>query len=123
MIYSTALKTARMSVVVNAIDAGALGGTIEIGTTGMASVLATITLDAVSGTVTDGVIFMSSFPKSDTNAAATGVATEARIRDSNGVDIITGLTVGLNGSDIVLDNLSIVTGQIVTLYSAVIAHG
>jgi hypothetical protein len=98
---------------------------LEIGTTGMATVLATIALNnPIAGAATGaGVLTLSGFPKSDTSADATGTAAAARIRTATGgTDIITGLTVGLSGSDINLDSLSITAGQTVTINSAVITH-
>lgn len=122
VIYSTATKTARMNAVVTQIDAGAGAGVLQIGTTGMATVLAEFTLNDPCGTVSGAVLTFSGFPKSDTSANATGTAAAARIRDSNANDVVTGLTVGLSGSDINLDSLSITTGQTVTLNSATLTH-
>jgi hypothetical protein len=122
IIYTTAVKNARMSAVVTQIDAGAGAGVLQIGTTGMASILAEITLADPCGTVSGGVLTFSSFPRSDTSANNTGTAAAARVRDSNGVDIITGLTVGTTGSDINLDSVSITAGQTVTITSATITH-
>jgi hypothetical protein len=122
VIYSTATKTARMNAVVTQIDAGAGAGVLQIGTTGMATVLAEFTLNDPCGTVSGAVLTFSGFPKSDTSANATGTAAAARIRDSNATDVVTGLTVGLSGSDINLDSLSITTGQTVTLNSATLTH-
>jgi hypothetical protein len=122
VIYTTAVKNARMSAVVAQIDAGSTAGVLQIGTTGMASILAEIVLADPSGTVSGGVLTFSGFPRSDTSANNTGTAAEARVRDSNGVDIITGLTVGTSASDIILDNTSINSGQVVTITSASITH-
>lgn len=122
VIYSTATKTARMNAVVAQIDGGTGAGKLEIGTAGMASVLATFTLNDPCGTVSGAVLTLSGFPKSDTAADNTGTAAAARIRDSNNVDIITGLTVGLSGTDIVLDSVSFTAGQTVTINSATITH-
>lgn len=122
VIYSTATKTARMNAVVTQIDAGAGAGVLQIGTTGMATVLAEFTLNDPCGTVSGAVLTFSGFPKSDTSANATGTAAAARIRDSNANDVVTGLTVGLSGSDINLDSLNITTGQTVTLNSATLTH-
>ena len=122
VIYSTAAKNARLTGVVNTIDAGSGPGVLQIGTTGMGTVLAEITLADPCGTVTGGVLTFSSFPRSDSSANATGVAAAARIRDSNGADVITGLTVGMTGSgaDIILETTNIDAGEIVTLNSATI---
>jgi hypothetical protein len=123
VVYTNTVKDLRMTQVINSIDAGAGAGYIEIGTTGMASVLATITLADPSGTTSAGVLTLSGFPRSDTTADATGTAAEARIRDSNAVNIITGLTVGTSGANINLSSLAITAGDTVTLNSAVITHG
>lgn len=123
--YSTAVKTARMTAVRDQIDAGGAAGKLEICTAGYASVLATITLGysgASTGTVLGAVLTLAGFPRSDTAADATGTAAIARIRTSANVDVITGLTVGLSGSDINLDSVSITAGQQVTINSAAITH-
>lgn len=122
VVYSTAVKTARMTAVRDQIDLGTGPGVLQIGTTGMGTVLAEITLNDPSGTVTNGVLTLSGFPKSDASANATGTAAAARIRDSNNTDVITQLTVGTSGTDIVLDNTSINAGQVVTINSATITH-
>jgi hypothetical protein len=123
--YSTAVKTARMTAVRDQIDAGGAAGKLEIGTTGMGTVLATIPLGysgASTGTISGAVLTLAGFPRSDTSADATGTAAAARIRTSANADVITGLTVGLSGSDINLDSLSITSGQTVTINSATITH-
>jgi hypothetical protein len=120
--YATDVKTARMNAVVTEIDAGSGAGVLQIGTTSMGTVLAEITLSDPCGTVSGAVLTFSSFPKSDTSANATGTAAAARIRDSDGNDVITGLTVGTSGTDIILDSVSITSGQTVTLSSASITH-
>lgn len=117
--YTVAVKNARLSAVVTQIGPT---GVLEIGTAGMASILATITLNATAGTAATGVLTFSGFPKSDT-ADATGVAAAARIRTApGGTDIVTGLTVGTSGADIILDSVNITTGQTVTINSASITH-
>jgi predicted RNA methylase len=121
--YSTAVKTARMSAVIAQIDAGAGPGTLEIGTTAFGSVLAIITLADPSGTAASGVLTFDFDPDvSDISANATGTAAEARIKDSNGTVVISGLTVGTSGTDIILDSVSITTGQTVTLTTGTITH-
>lgn len=123
--YSTAVKTARMTAVRDQIDAGGAAGKIEICSAAYASILATIPLGysgASTGTVAGAVLTLAGFPRSDTVADNTGTAAVARIRTSANVDVVTGLTVGLSGSDINLDSLSITAGQTVTLNSAAITH-
>lgn len=120
--YTNAVKIARMNAVTTAAGTTAV---LEIGTTAMGTVLATIALNnPIAAAATGaGVLTLSGFPKSDTSADATGTAAAARIRTATGgTDIITGLTVGLSGSDINLDSLSITAGQTVTINSAVFTH-
>ena len=123
--YSTAVKTARMTAVRDAIDGGGAAGVIEICSAAYAAVLATITLGysgALTGTITTGVLTLAGFPRSDTSADNTGTAAVARIKTSVGTTILDGLTVGASATDIVLDSLSITAGQTVTLNSAVLNH-
>ena len=120
--YTNAVKIARMGAVTTAAGATAV---LEIGTASMASILATITLgNPIAGAATGaGVLTLSGFPRSDTAADNTGTAAAARIRTATGgTDIITGLTVGLSASDVILDSLSITAGQTVTINSAVFTH-
>lgn len=121
--YSTAAKTARMAAVIAQIDAGAAAGTLEIGTTGMGSVLAILTLADPCGSAASGVLTFDFDPDiSDASTNASGTAAEARIKDSDGTVIISGLTVGTSGTDIVLDSVSITAGQTVTLTTGTITH-
>lgn len=121
--YSTAAKTARMDAVITQIDAGAGTSTIEIGTAGMASVLAVFDLPSPCGTVTNGVLTFDMDPDlSDASANNSGTAAEARIKDGDGTVVISGLTVGTSGADIILDSVSITSGQTVTLSTGTITH-
>jgi hypothetical protein len=126
VIYSATAKTNRMTAVRDLIDAahggGGGNGFVQIGTTGMATVLAEFTLNHASGTVSGSVLTFAGFPNSDTAANATGTAAAARILDGNANEVITGLTVGLSASDIILDSISINAGQTVTLNSFTITH-
>jgi len=116
--YNTATKNARMQAVADNIDGGSGAGVIEIGTAGMATVLAQITLADPCGTVSGGVLTFSGFPRSDTSANATGVAAAAVIKASDGTVVVSGLTVGTSGTDIILDTTAIDTGEVVTLNNA-----
>lgn len=121
--YSTAAKEARLNAVITLIDAGVSAGYIEIGTTGMASVLATITLADPCGTASAGTLTFDFDPDvSDSSADNSGTAAEARIKDSAGNVIISGLTVGTSGTNIILDSVSITAGQTVTLTTGTITH-
>lgn len=122
--YATSLKQARMQAVIDAVDAGAGAGTLEIGTTGMASVLATFTLADPSGTASGATLTWDFDPDiSDTSADNTGTAAEARVKDSDSNVVVSGLTVGTSGTDIILDSTSITTGQTVTITAGTFTHG
>lgn len=114
--YTAAVKNARLDAVTTAAGATAV---LEIGTSALSGgtgVLATIALNnPIAAGAAAGVLTLSGFPKSDTSADATGTAAKAQIRTGGGTDIITGLTVGLSASDIILDSLSITAGQTVTI--------
>ena len=125
--YSTAVKTARMAAVAAQADAGAGPAKLEIGTAGMATILAVFTLNDPCGVAANASLTLSGFPKTTTGKGAAGsdpgtLAVAARIRDSNNVDIVTGLTVGTSGTDVVLTSAYITSGQTVELSSAVINH-
>lgn len=121
VIYSTALRTARMNLVKTTIDQGSAASFLEIGTSAMGTVLATITLTDPCGSVTGDVLTLT-MPHSDTSADASGTAAAARIKDSDGNIIVSGLTVGTSATNIVLDSVSITAGQTVTLTAATITH-
>jgi hypothetical protein len=119
--WNTPSKSARMIAGLNQIDANAAPAKIEIGTSGMAAVLVTITLSDPSFTESGGVLTMASAPKSG-SATGTGTAALARIKDGGNNDVVTGLTVGMSGSDINLNSVSIASGQTVTLSNFTLTH-
>lgn len=120
--YRSTLKDTRMTAVKTDIDSGGAAGSIEIGTTGMGTVLAVLPLSYPCGTVTSGVLTFSAIT-SDSAADATGTAAEARIKNSAGTAIVTGLTVGTSGANINLNTTSITTGGAVSLSSGSLTHG
>lgn len=119
--YTTAVKNARLDAVTAQIGTT---GVLEICSAGYAAVLATIALgNPAAPAASGGVLTFGGFPRSDTSADNTGTAAVARIRTaSGGSDIVTGLTVGLSGSDVNLNSLSITAGQTVTINSMAITH-
>jgi len=119
IIYSTPLKNTRLDAVTSAIGAA---GVLEIGDAGMANVLASIPLANPAAPAASGGVLTFTMPQSDTAADATGTAAEARITDGTN-PVITGLTVGTSGTDIVLDFVAISAGQTVTINSGSITHG
>lgn len=113
--YATAVKTARITATRDHFADGTLE--IRSGTT----VLATFGLSASGGTISGGTWTLV-FDNSTVSASATGTADNAVIKNSGGTANLTGLTVGLTGSDINLSAVAISSGQNVTLSSASIAH-
>lgn len=122
VIYAAALRTARMNEVVAAIDAGTGAGKLKIGTAAMASTLATLTLADPCGTVSGDVLTFDFDPDISATAGNSGTAAEATITDSADNVIISGLTVGTSGTNIVLDSVSITAGQTVTITAGTLTH-
>jgi hypothetical protein len=122
VVYNTTLKNTRLTDVVTAIDAGGAGA-LKIGTTALGTILSTITFNATCGTVSGGVLTFSGTPLTDSSAANSGTAAAAKIISGTPADIVTGLTVGTSGTDVVFSSVSIVAGQPVTLTAASITHG
>ena len=117
--YAAAVKTARMNAVLTEIGNGAK---IVIGTSGLGTTLVTLTCPTPSGTVSGDTLTLDMDPDLSNTAVATGTAAEAKITTSGDVDKITGLTVGTSGTDIILDSVSITSGQTVTLATGTIQH-
>ncbi len=120
--YVTAVKNTRMTAVLNAIDAGSGAGKINIYTAGYAGLLVSINLADPCGTVAAGALTLSGMPKSGLGASA-GNAAIARILDSADTVVAEGLTVGISGTDIIIDNVNIAVGQTVNITAGAITHG
>ena len=132
VVYSTTIKNARLQAMAlagsttngSSIDNAASFGQLVIGTSalsGATGVLATITLPKPSFSIASAVATLLGVPLSAT-ASATGTAAKAEFRDSTGLVVISGLTVGTSGSDINLNSTSITSGQTVTITSGTITH-
>jgi hypothetical protein len=119
--YRTSLKTTRMTAVRDDIDSGAGAGYVEICSAGYVAVLATIALADPCGSVS-GDLLTFNMPASDLSADATGAAAIARIKESGGAVVVSGLSVGVSGSDINLSSVAFTAGDIVTLNSATLQH-
>lgn len=121
--YSAGVKTARMQAVLDAIDADVGAGTIEVATAAYASVLATFTLVDPAGAVAADVLTIDCDPDISATASATGTAAVARIKDNSGDVIVSGLTVGASGTDLIISpSTTITNGQTVNLVSLTITH-
>lgn len=119
--YAAALKTTRMEAVRDAIDAGAGNATLEIGTTSYASILVTFTLDDPASTVSTDTLTLAGTPKTAT-ASNAGTAAVARIKNPGGTVVVSGLTVGTSGADVIISNTSITNGASYSLTAGTIVH-
>lgn len=119
--YSTAAKNARLTAVVGLIDAGAAAGKLKI-RDGSNTVLATFTLADPCGSVSSGVLTLDFDPDISATAGATGTAANAIITDDADTTVISGLTVGTTGTDVILTSTSITSGQTVTIATGTITH-
>lgn len=119
VIYTSALRTTRMTATRDACAGGALQ-LLDAG----GNVLSSHTLSSSGGTVADG-IWTLAFAAATAAATASGTATAARIRNSSDADVVTGLTVGLtdSGADVELQNTSINAGQDIVISSATLTDG
>lgn len=133
VIYTSSLRTNRLNLVVNALGTataptisttGTAAGTLVIGTSslsGATGVLATVNLSTTPATVSGDVLTISGVPLS-TTASATGTAAKAELRNNAGTVIVSGLTVGTSGTDVIISNTAITSGQTVQVTSGTITH-
>jgi hypothetical protein len=123
VVYRASLKTTRMQAVRDDIDSGPAAATLEIGTSGFSSTLVSITLADPASSVASDTLTFASLPKEGV-ASATGTAAEARIKESTGTVIVSGLTVGTSGTNIIIaPSTSITSGQTVRFTAGTITHG
>lgn len=122
VVYSTPAINYRLEGVVDAIDSGGGNGSLELlsGTT----IISTISLARPCGTVNGGVLTFSG-TLLDPSAANTGEVDGAVVKDSTGIVMISGLTVGIPltvGVDIIISNglnsTLITAGQTVAVLAA-----
>lgn len=120
VVYNTDVINARLQVVANAIDAGAGSGILSIGTSGMGVVLCTIVLAKPCASIAAGVLTFLGVPLTDSYAQQTGTAAAAEIADSSGAVIVSGLTVGISGTDMLISQTTITQGDVVSLTAGTI---
>ena len=111
-----------MRDVTNAIDSGAGPGTMEICNANYAAVLVIITLQKPSFSEANQTITLNGVPLTGT-AAVAGVAALARIKDSGGNIIVSGLTVGTTNADVIVNSTTINVSDPLILTSGTITHG
>ena len=105
------------NAIVNAVTStGGTGGSLVIQTSGAAT-LATFVWTGINmfGTGSTGVITMVAPTTTPVSATGTGTAALATIQTSGAAAVISGLTVGTSGTDIIIDSTSIISGQSVNL--------
>lgn len=128
---TAALRSSRMTQVLNALDANASAGYIEFysgarpatgGT--VTTLLGTCTLSKPSGTVTTGVLNFSAITNGTGTAGAGAgtVATWCRFKDGSGAFVQDG-SVGTSGADINLNSTTIATGQTISITGGTLTEG
>ena len=122
VIYAASLRETRMLDVATAINAGGGAAYLEVGDLGFVKTLATFTLSFPASVVAGDVLTALSMPKSAT-ASDTGTASEARLKDSGGTVVVSGLTVGTVGTNVIISpSTSITLGQSCSLTALTITH-
>ena len=89
--YNLAVSNARLQAVANAIDAGLGNGVLRLLDSGN-SIISSIAFSKPCGTVSDRVLTFSGMSLIDVSAARSGNIVAARIEDSAGNVVISGLT-------------------------------
>lgn len=133
-VYSSTLKSTRMQLVsdyiagkVAAASTGsATAGALVIGTSalsGAVGVLVTIPLSTTPFTENgSGQLSLNGVPLSASPSAA-GTAAKAELRDNSGNVIVSGLTVGTSGADIIVNTTTVASGVPFQVSSGTITHG
>ena len=119
--YNTQVRTNRLQQAINAMDAGAGVGVLRL-LDAAGIILSTLPLVKPSAIAAGGVMTFNGLSLTDPGAASSGTAVAARIEDSTGTVVISGLTVSSAvGADIVLSPTNtIVAGQTVAITAATI---
>lgn len=115
---STAARNAACDAVVDLIDGGTTdaGGDLVIMDSASNELVVFQLQNPAFGNAASGTASLQGVPISAT-ASASGTASQAKLRDRNNTDVITGLTVGTSNADVIIDNTSINSGQTVNLNS------
>lgn len=128
VVYSTPVKVARMTDVKSAVDSQATPGSLVLYTSSN-TILVTLPLSLPSGSIVqsgtvgqEDVDYVLVCPLSGTSVAG-GTAEHASILDGAGTPVVTGLTVGTSGANIVLNIVSVVSGANVQITAGSIRHG
>lgn len=120
VIYNPTVEAGRLQVGINAIDAGPSNGFMRLLDPG-GNVLSSFQLARPSATVAGNVATFNGLSLIDPSAAGSGSVVAARCEDSVGTVVISGLSVGVNGSgaDITMaPGIVITAGQTIALTAA-----
>jgi len=119
--YSVAVINSRLQQVVNATDAGVGPGVLRL-LDSVGGTLSSLALSKPSGTVSNGVIQFLGLSLIDPAAAAGGFAVAARVEDSAGTTIYSGLSVGTStASEVILSPTNLITaGETIAITAATI---
>lgn len=121
--HVTAIRNGLADLVVDAIDAGAGAGKVQItksaGSYTAGNILAEITLaDPAFGAASGGTATAAGMPVEDSNANNTGTAVEFRVVDSTDTEVFKGtVTATGGGGDMELSSTSITAGDAVRINS------
>jgi hypothetical protein len=125
---AAAVRTDRAQVILDAIDAGAGPGVMQVyGDTqatnadtavGAQTLLLELTLQDPAGSVSGSVLTFDVTPTITDNALATDTATWIRILDSNNNVVLDGTV----GTDVTISDATLDSGQTVTLVSATLTE-
>lgn len=113
--YNAAVKTARITATRDYFA----NGTLEL--LAGATVVATFGLDTDGGDIASDTWTLV-FDASTVAASAAGTLDGAQIKTAGGLAHLTGLTVGTTGTDVIVDNTNVASGQNVTISAATIQH-
>lgn len=117
--YSQTVANARLDVVRSALNAGG-GGKVILKTSG-GTPLCSVNLETSIGAAVAKVLTVIATAKQGT-ATGAGTAALADLVDGSATVVASGLTVGTSAADILLNDLVIANGSLVTINSGTITH-
>lgn len=113
--FNTSVRNAAL----DAITALLNGGTLRIGTTGMAATLATLNLSATAfQSASDGAATANEI--TSTTISQSGTVGAAGLYDSSGTAIISEITVGTSGQELNFSSLNFIQGGNISVSSLVL---
>ena len=121
VVYSAALKNARMQQVLNFIDVAATAAHLKIYSADLVNLI-DFTLAKPSFSLAADTLTLLGVPRATVGLAA-GNAVIAKIFDGNGVLVVDQLSVGENQGNIIITSASITIGQANELRSGTLVHG